>query len=400
MELDMTRSDLMPTAGKRLKMLKRLGRQLLCAALACTVSYVAIRETILKNFKISEDQQNNIIFSGQTASPSEDELNAAIDEADGGFILSQSADDLPSALELYDKMYLLSKTDEDKDKNEIISTSGLKIVGQDLSRNPESPDTILLTNRTSFKVDAGSLLDKNRYKTINTGASIQTSAKPASASEKPLVLIIHTHGTEGYASEHSTAYEKNNMPRSSDITQNVVAVGKVLCETLNENGVPAIHCEIMHDKESYTNSYNYAKKTILEYTKKYPSIKYIYDIHRDAILTDTSMVKAITYDGDTPLAQVMFVVGTNEKGADHPNWMSHLSAAVNIQYILNSKVKNFARPISLRSASFNEQYTEGSLLIEIGTCANTLEEAKRSAVVLGKELSNVILSDTGRNKKS
>ncbi len=394
----------MPTAGKRLKKLKRLGRQLFCLLLVCATSYAAIRETVFKNFKISERSQyfSNIhTYNGSSSSLNilEDELNAAIDEASsGGFIFSQSADDLPSALELYDKMYLASNIESSED--EIISTSGLKIVSQDLSRKPSSPDTILLSNRTSFDIDIESLLDKSKYKNATVSASISENALLSSKNEAPLVLIIHTHGTEGYASENSTAYEKDNMPRSSDITKNVVAVGKVLCDTLNENGVPTIHCEIMHDKESYSNSYSYAKQTILEYIKKYPSIKYIYDIHRDAILTDTSMVKAITYDGETPVAQVMFVVGTNEKGADHPDWMSHLSAAVNIQYVLNNKVKNFARPISLRSASFNEQYTKGSLLIEIGTCANTLSEAKRAAVILGKELASIILSDTGTSTKS
>ena len=36
--------------------------------------------------------------------------------------------------------------------------------------------------------------------------------------------------------------------------------------------------------------------------------------------------------------------------------------------------------VNLRGAGFNQQYASGSLILEIGSCGNTLTEAKRSAV--------------------
>jgi hypothetical protein len=49
------------------------------------------------------------------------------------------------------------------------------------------------------------------------------------------------------------------------------------------------------------------------------------------------------------------------------------------------------RSIDLRSASFNEQYTKGSLLLEVGSCANTLEEAKISADIFADALIREII---------
>ena len=148
----------------------------------------------------------------------------------------------------------------------------------------------------------------------------------------------------------------------------------------------------MHDEDSYIKSYELAKDTIKEYLTKYPSIKYVFDLHRDAILrSDGTMVKAVTYDSSgAALAQIMFVVGTDQNGANHPNWSENLSFALQLQDSLNQKCPNVARPVNLRASSFNEQYTSGSLLIEIGTCANTADEARRSARLLGEIIAETI----------
>ena len=91
-----------------------------------------------------------------------------------------------------------------------------------------------------------------------------------------------------------------------------------------------------------------------------------------------------------PVAQVMLVAGTNEKGADHPNWEQNLALAVRLQTVLNRRYADLARPISLRGASYNQNYTNGSLLIEIGSTGNTLEEAKASAALTAQALSDII----------
>lgn len=261
----------------------------------------------------------------------------------------------------------------------------LRIDERDLSGDPG--DRILLKNETGYSPDMQKLLDG-----ASPGTTVfQSSRKSTEGSGDPLVLIIHTHGTEGYADEGATALSAGDMPRSDDIESNVVAVGDTLSKELGSRGIEALHCTVMHDKESYLNAYTNAKNTILYYLAKYPSIKYVLDLHRDAIITaENEAVKGVVYSDGAPCAQIMFVVGTDENGADHPEWETNLSVAARIQSKLNELYPNIARPINLRGPSFNEQYTSGSLLIEIGTCANTLGEAKRSATLLAQAFCELI----------
>jgi len=290
--------------------------------------------------------------------------------------------DKPYASTIYDNMYM-----SNNEKEITIPEGEYPIVLSDLSLFP-ADGQLLMINETEYLPDLNKLL--------NAGYPISGASEvfmPYPENADPIVLILHTHGTEGFAEEGKISYSYDNLPRSSDTSKNIVSVGKRLSEILTSNGVPNLHCEIMHDKDSYVQSYDLARATIIEYTSKYPSIQYVLDIHRDAIFGENGEIIRSSVETDKKsFAQIMLVVGTDENGAIHPNWESNLTVATKLQYLLNNKVKNIARPINLRSSSFNEQYTPGSLLIEIGTCGNTLTEALNSAEILGNSLSELILS--------
>ena len=244
----------------------------------------------------------------------------------------------------------------------------LALLPYDLSGNP-SPGEVLLSNTTSYDIDASEY--PGRDYPIKSGIT-----------DSPLVLIVHTHGTESFAPEGVYSADQNSQ-RSGDPAKNIVAVGGVMAELLNEAGIPTLHCEIMHDLESYRNSYNLCADTIRKYLAEYPTIEYVFDVHRDAIARQNGdLVKPVCNIDGRLSAQVMLLVGTNEKGADHPDWEDNLTVAAKLQSKLTRKYENFARPINIRGASFNEQFTKGSLLIEIGSSGNTLTEAKNAARIL------------------
>ncbi|MBQ4327278.1 MAG: stage II sporulation protein P [Clostridia bacterium] len=212
-------------------------------------------------------------------------------------------------------------------------------------------------------------------------------------SKKPLVLIVHTHGTEAYTAEGADGYnDTGNLWRSNDVKENVVAVGAVMAQVLEENGIPTLHCQIMHDKESYNDAYTYSAATIKKYLKQYPSIKYVFDVHRDAIISsDGTLVKGVTQIGGESVAQVMCVAGSDFKGADYPHWEANLAFALKLRAVLNEKDPTLCRPVYLRGAAYNLQYTNGgSLLLEIGSSGNTLNEAKRAAVLVAEALAKLI----------
>lgn len=244
------------------------------------------------------------------------------------------------------------------------------------------PGEILFSNVTKYSVDSEELLSE-KY-------PISTNLSEHSA-EEPLILIIHTHGTESYSPDGAVSALPSTVQRSSDTSENMIAVGKVMANMLNAAGIPTVHCEIMHDLESYTRSYNLAADTIQKYLTKYPSIQYVFDVHRDAIVrTNGDLIRPVTVIDGEVAAQIMLLVGTDEMGADHPDWQENMAVAVNLQKRLTSAYSRFARPINVRGASFNEQFTNGSLLIEIGSAANSLEEAKVAAKYLTYSIIDMI----------
>ncbi len=256
------------------------------------------------------------------------------------------------------------------------------IVAMDLSQSSRGLNYIM--NETSYNPDIGELLENDKSIPVFSDSE---------ASNKPLVLIIHTHGTESYSEEKEEFYidDGSELWRTTDTNKNMIFIGKRMAEILNDEGVNTIHCEIMHDKESYQDSYLRAAETIKTYLAKYPSIKYVFDIHRDAILKpDGTLVKAVTNIDGESTAQVMTVVGSNYKGANFPDWENHLSLALKLREKLAKKSETLSRPVYLRGAAYNQQYTPGSLLIEIGTSGNTLSEAVSASELVAQALADII----------
>lgn len=267
------------------------------------------------------------------------------------------------------------------------SVSGLFVDGTKLypiTKLDLSCDSIgSLSNETSFDVDPESLLN-----------TTPKSLRDIPSTSEPLVLILHTHGCESY-SEYKTAYPENAATRSEDTNKNVVQAGKVIAETLSDFGISAIHCETLHDKDSFINAYSESARSVKKYLEEYPSIRFVIDVHRDAIIRDSGeSISACTQIAGQEFAQIMFVVGTNEQGHNHPSWQDNLSLALNLQESISESYPSLCRNINLRSVPFNQQLSSGYLLLEIGTSANTADEAMRSAQAFGQELARLIISNT------
>ena len=80
----------------------------------------------------------------------------------------------------------------------------------------------------------------------------------------------------------------------------------------------------------------------------------------------------------------MLVVGTDDAGATHPNWKTNLTFAAMLQKQANDTFPHLMRPVNLRQASFNQQLASGSFLLEVGSCANTVDEAQEAAKLFAR----------------
>lgn len=83
----------------------------------------------------------------------------------------------------------------------------------------------------------------------------------------------------------------------------------------------------------------------------------------------------------------MIVMGSQSGSVKNfPNWKENLKLALRLQQKTESMYPSLARSISLMPRNYNESLTTGSMLIEMGTEANSIEEVKYSAELLGSSL--------------
>lgn len=207
--------------------------------------------------------------------------------------------------------------------------------------------------------------------------------------EKPQVLIMHTHTTESFMTEKRDYYTSADLSRTTDDRNNITVVGAVLKAGLEANGIGVVHATEKHDYPEYTGSYGRSAETVKKYLEKYPTVKVVIDLHRDAIMdsngTKTALVKKIN---GQEAAQLMLVAGC-EAGTvtGYPDWKENFHLALKIQQGLEVMYPGLARPMLLTEKKYNQNLTKGSILIECGTDANTLEQAKYSAALLAESLS-------------
>lgn len=241
----------------------------------------------------------------------------------------------------------------------------------------DSGKKILIKNETGYSVDVSKML----------------SEAPPVALDKngPQILILHTHATESYTEEGVDYYDNTVSDRSRDLSKNVVRVGECMAEIFKENGIETVHDTTLHDYPNYNGSYANSLKTGEEYLKKYPSIKMVIDVHRDAIVYgDGTKAKAVTEIKGKKAAQLMFVIGTDAGGLSHPEWRKNLQVAVNLQSKIESKYPGLMRGINLRKERFNEHLTTGSMILEVGTSGNTLKEAIYGAQCAAKVIADAL----------
>lgn len=243
-------------------------------------------------------------------------------------------------------------------------------------------------NTTKYQVD----IEKARAEAFPSGTSTENG---------PLVLVLHTHGTESYFEDRTNLSDFAEAPvvsyfvegetvfRTTDPEKSVVSVGAAFCEALEAQGIPTLHCTVMHDKEDFNDAYVLAAETAKQYLKQYPSIQYVIDLHRDAVVRGDSYVKSHAEVEGESVAQVMLVVGTNQNGR-HPNWQQNLTVACAFKDKMDALYPSLSRSLYLRTARFNQEFLPGCMLLEVGSAANTLDEARAAARLAAQSLAAMI----------
>lgn len=253
------------------------------------------------------------------------------------------------------------------------------------------PETEIPSTEPEKKEDAAMVFGEQAldFVQMNTSQAVDTLAllrEPLSwdlRSESPTVLILHTHGTESY--EPDGTYIQSSPYRTLDTGHNMVSVGELVAQRLEEGGIRVIHDRTLYDHPSYNSAYDNAREAIAEILEKNPSICLVLDLHRDAAEDEKGNQKrgAAEIDGKTS-AKLMLVMGSDGGSLSFPNWERNLALAVKLQAWLEQTYPGLCKPIKLAASRYNQDLSTGALLVEVGTAGDAHAEALQAAEYLAE----------------
>lgn len=228
-------------------------------------------------------------------------------------------------------------------------------------------------------------------KTLNIEKVLSEPLELSVDKSKPAVLIFHSHTSEGYEMIERDWYAQDYTARSNDENRNIVRVGTEIANYLTELGYTVIHDKTIHD-DSYSDSYPNSRKTVEKHLAEHPEIQIVLDIHRDAITQNNGdKVKPVNTIGGKKAAQLMIITGAEEgKVEDFPDWEYNLRFALQLQKKCETMFPGLMRPVLFSQRKYNMDMTRFSLLIEMGSEANTLEEACYSGRMLAAALASLM----------
>jgi stage II sporulation protein P len=231
------------------------------------------------------------------------------------------------------------------------------------------------TYTTDKEFDVDTLLDKDLTISIN--------------SDKPQVLIYHTHASEAFADS-----------RKNKVEDTIVGVGEQLTEILEKQyGINVIHDTSVYDMmggtfDRGTKAYDYSLKGVKKILKENPSIKVIIDLHRD------EGEKRVTKINGKDTAQIMLFNGLsrNARGDNeyipNENLVGNLSFSLQLELQAMKEYPSLMKRIYLKSYRYNLHLLPRATLVELGTSNNTVEEAKNAMEPFAKVLYQVLSGDT------
>lgn len=205
---------------------------------------------------------------------------------------------------------------------------------------------------------------------------------------KPQILVYHTHSQEAFVDS-----------REGVEAESIVGVGSYLTTILKEKyGFNVIHDKSKYDlMEGYIErnlAYNHAGDGIEKILKENPSIEVLIDVHRDG---NDSKVKRVTKIDGKNTAQIMLLNGLmrNKKGKieylTNPYLKDNLAFSLQLQLKGREKYPGLMYKNYLHQYRYNLHYRPRTILAEVGTNWNTLEEAMNAMDYLAEILYDILI---------
>lgn len=235
-----------------------------------------------------------------------------------------------------------------------------------------------------------SILDTNfKGLTKQTETTYEETTKVSSKDvneKEPTIYLYNSHDTEEYKPTSFAEYSVMPTVKLSDYVLKEELEKKGFSVLIEEQTISSIRSSL---GLNYAGSYQ-ASRVLMEQAKaNYPSLIYFIDLHRDSLAHDKT---TLTYN-DKNYAKVMFLVGL-----ENPNYEGNLDFSTKISDLVNTKIPGLSKGIYEKEGEgvngvYNQDFSNRTILIEIGGPENTIDEVYETLLVLSEVLSEVINSD-------
>lgn len=222
------------------------------------------------------------------------------------------------------------------------------------------------------------LMNKNYQKYLST-----TEKEVVKEEISPKIYLYNTHQSEEY---------KPSTFAEFSINPTVIMNDYILEDIFNKNGYKTIVEEssikdiLNSNNWNYANSYKASRILLEEKRNKYPSLEYFIDIHRDSLTKDKTTINIEGKD----YAKVLFIIGE-----ENENYQKNLEFTEKINNKLDEYYPNLSKGIYKKSGPgvngvYNQDFSNHTILIEIGGYENTTNEVLNSTLAFSKCFLEVI----------
>ena len=212
---------------------------------------------------------------------------------------------------------------------------------------------------------------------------VSSQALPLSNGKR--VLIYHTHTHEAYQMTDQEAYTPLENWRTDDSGHNLVRVGDELTAELEKRGFEVVHDDTDFEQDDLSTSYSRSLEALLQRGDE--DYDLIIDLHRDAYVEGAQLT--CSYAGRKS-ANLMVLIGKGDSFQEKPHFQENYALACALTEKINGLCPGLGREVMVKTGRYNQHFSDHSLLIEVGSNGNTLEEALSSMPILADAIEEVL----------
>lgn len=194
------------------------------------------------------------------------------------------------------------------------------------------------------------------------------------------ILLYCTHSAESYIPDEGKARVDGKRGLVNEVAQH-------LGKELRKDGMNSEFIDTIHDWPDYLISYTNSRNTIKGFLARNQSVAAVFDVHRDSI-PGAKQGETVMINGKK-CAPILIIVGTSER-KPHPHWKKNLAFAQELYQTSEAKYPGLIKGVRTKAGTYNQEYHQRALLLEIGYDLNTLAEARYAAELFSDVLAEVM----------